>query len=63
MPVDGLCLLNCRRGSDAERALIFFNHMQPGGNDFQTPDAVVDIGITCSDGNLDIWETATTQCA
>jgi hypothetical protein len=63
MPADGLYLLDCRRGSDAKRALMFFKNMQPGANDFQTPDAIVDLGITRSDGTLDVWETATTQCA
>jgi hypothetical protein len=40
---------------------MFFRNMKPGSNDFQTPDDIVDLGETRSDGNLGIWENATTQ--
>ena len=62
MPADGLYLLDCRRGSDAKRAIMFFKNMQPGHNDFQTPDDIVDLGETRHDGLLGVWETGTTQC-
>ena len=63
MPRDGLYLCDSFRGNDGKRTLLFYNNMQPGANDFQTPDAIVDLDVVSSGGELAVWETGTTQCA
>ena len=41
---------------------MFFKNFNIGFNDFETPDGIVNLGETSSDGRLGIWETGTTQC-
>lgn len=63
MPRDGLYLCDSFRGDEGKRNLLFFKDMQPGANDFQTPDAIVDLDVVHPNRALGIWETGTPQCA
>jgi hypothetical protein len=63
MPPDGIYLCDSFRGNEGKRSLLFYDGMQPGANDFRTPDAIVDLDVVRSDGTLNAWETGTTQCA